>query len=165
MKKIDIKGGQMTYGQRIELGKICNKYAGSEDPNVAHNMLKEVYTCLHGKAPVINPVTIVGLLQYLHEVVEGILFWVEREQTALKYDPSPEELKAGVKDLSLKIGEFGTIKALAKTYSRDPDEVLEWKYGKVFGLLYTDLEEHKFSVKLNKVHENAMQQKYGKRTR
>ena len=32
----------------------------------------------------------------------------------------------------------------------DPDEILEWDYAKVFGILYTDLEERKYETKLNK---------------
>ena len=39
------------------------------------------------------------------------------------------------------------IKALAKAYGKDPDEILRWQYGKVFGILYTDLEERKFEKK------------------
>ena len=42
---------------------------------------------------------------------------------------------------------MSTIKALAKAYGKDPDEILQWQYAKVFGILYTDLEERKFEKK------------------
>lgn len=159
MEKIDVKGGQMTYGQRIELGKICDKYAKMDDFKKS-KLIKELYFCLHNEMPIISPFTIKSLLSYTKEIIEGITFWVEKEQKLLKYDPTPEELRAGIRDLSEKVADFGTIKALAKTYAQDPDIILEWKYAKVFGLLYTDLEEHKFTVKLNKVISEKY--KYGK---
>ncbi len=157
MNKIDVKGGQMTYGQRIELGKICDKY-GKMEKFSNRKFIKELYFCLHNEMPTITPLTIKELLNYTKEIVEGISFWVEKEQKLLKYNPTPEELRAGIKDLSEKVGDFGTIKALAKTYAQDPDAILDWKYAKVFGLLYTDLEEHKFTMKLNKI----ASEKYGK---
>lgn len=143
--KIDIKGGDITFGQRIEVGRII-----SDNSKTEMQMFEETFECLYGSKPKIGPTNVKKYLLEFEEIIEGILFWIEKEKTLLKYDPSPEEIRAGINDLAAKIGEFGTVKAIAKAYSLDPDEVLKWKYGKVFGILYTDLEEHKFQVKLHK---------------
>ena len=94
------------------------------------------------------------ILPYFKRIIEGLEFWSEQEQTLLKYEPSQEELRAGIKDFSKKVGEFSTIKALAKAYNKDPDDILKWEYGKVFGILYTDLEEFKFNKRYQKVIES-----------
>lgn len=135
----------MTFGQRIELGEI---FESSSDEVIK---FEKVFVCLHEYKP--KPTEYIKLIDYFNEIVSGIMFWIEQESTLLKYEPSQEELAAGVKDLSAKIGEFGTIKALAKAYGQDPDDILKWNYGKVFGILYTDLEEHKFQKAYNKVLE------------
>jgi len=54
---------------------------------------------------------------------------------------------------------MGTVKALAKAYAKDPDEIFKWKYSKVFGILYSDLEEHKFRQRYNKVIEQKYKSK------
>ena len=145
---IDVKGGELTFGQRIGLGKIL----ASEDDVLIKSI--NVIECLHGFRPKYKQ--LVKLQEYILSIIEGIRFWVEQESTMLKYDPTPEEVKAGIKDLSEKIGEFGTVKALAKAYNTDPDVILKWKYGKIFGILYTDLEESKFSRRFQKVIESKV---------
>lgn len=144
-KKVDVKGGKMTFAQRIALGKAIE----AKDEYVA---MKEIIKALHGIDVKLKD--IVRLKDYLTEIVEGIVFWVERENQMLSYEPTSEERQAGVLQLSEKIGYFGTIKALAKNYSREPDEILNWEYGKVFGILYTDLEEYKYQKRYNKVLES-----------
>ena len=143
--KIDVKGGKLTFGQRIELGKIFQ----TEDTEV--RKFEKVFQLLHFYTPCPDDYSL--LLDYFKEILDGLTFWIESETKLLKYEPSPEEIQAGIKDLSAKIGEFGTVKAIAKTYSKDPDEILKWEYGKIFGILYSDLEEYLFQKRLNKVIE------------
>ena len=144
--KIDVKAGNLTFGQRIELGKIM-----ASDANEVEKFEK-VFMCLHNFTP--KQKEYMGLVDYFKEIVLGLKFWIDTEATMLVYEPTPEEKRAGIKELTHNIGEFGTIKALAKAYSQDPDEILLWKYAKVFGILYTDLEEYNFSARYNKVIEN-----------
>lgn len=143
---IDIKSGELTFGQRIDLGKILANDTSSLEK------FQKVFECLHKFKPIESEYP--KLLDYFTEIIEGIKFWIECETTMLKYDPSSEEIQAGVKELSKNTGEFSTVKALAKAYHKDPDEILKWEYGKVFGILYTDLEEHKFQLRYNKVIES-----------
>ena len=151
IQRIDIKGGQMTFGQRIELGRII-----TDKELTDLDKMKEGMQCLDVKWSLRNTSEIV---EYWYEVLMGIKYWIEREQTELKYEPSAEEKAAGIAQLSLVVGEMATITALAKDYSKDPDEILEWKYGKVYNLLFTNLQSHLFRERLNKELERKAQQK------
>ncbi|MDR1416268.1 MAG: hypothetical protein LBJ57_02460 [Prevotellaceae bacterium] len=146
-KKVDIVGGKLTFYHRIELGKII---ASGCDPAQA---LREVMRCLHGVE--VDPKKesdLRGYVAYFEEIVRGISFWVEQEKR-LRYDPTPEELQAGIRQMYRNIGEFGTLTAIAQAYAKDPDEVLQWEYGKVFGLLMTDFEKAKFQQRLQSIHD------------
>lgn len=151
IQRIDIKGGQMTFGQRIELGRIIT------DKDLTDlDKMKEGMQCLGAKWSLRNTSEIV---EYWYEVLGGIKYWIEREQAELKYEPSAEEKAAGIAQFSLAVGEMATITALAKDYSKDPDDILEWKYGKVYNLLFTNLQSHLFRERLNKELERKAQQK------
>lgn len=151
IQRIDIQGGQMTFGQRIELGRII-----TEKELTDIDKMKEGMKCLEVKWSLRNTSEII---EYWYEALMGIKYWIEREQTELKYEPSAEEKAAGIAQLSLVVGEMATITALAKDYSKDPDEILEWKYGKVYNLLFTNLQSHLFRERLNKELERKAQQK------
>lgn len=142
--KIDVKAGELTFGQRIELGKIYSDQTLSE-----LDKFKRTFECLHKYTP--KAVEYSLLIEYFGEIIKGVEFWVLQESTLLKYEPSVKEKRAGIKELSLKTGELGTIKALAKNYHQDPDDILLWKYGKVFGILYTDLEEYLYQVRYSEL--------------
>ena len=118
--------------------------------------MKEGMQCLGAKWSLRNTSEIV---EYWYEVLGGIKYWIEREQAELKYEPSAEEKAAGIAQFSLAVGEMATITALAKDYSKDPDDILEWKYGKVYNLLFTNLQSHLFRERLNKELERKAQQK------
>ena len=149
--EIDIKGGEMTFGQRIDLGKLFSE-------NITElQMFEKTFKILHNTTPSI--IQYRRLLPYFKRILEGLKFWSEQEASLLKYEPTIEEKQAGVVEFAKKVGEFATIKSLAKAYSCDPDDILKWKYGKVFGILYTDLEEHKFNQKYQKVIESKYKTK------
>lgn len=142
--KIDIKAGKISFSQRIELGRIL------ESDSCAAAKFSDTFFCLFSYKP--NVLEYKSLLGYFQEITEGVKYWIDQE-ALLKYEPTSEEMQAGITNLSKKIGEFGIIKALAKAYSKDPDDILAWEYGKVFGILYTDMEEHKYQRSYNKVIE------------
>lgn len=143
LSKIDIKAGDMSFSQRIELGKI---FSGKDDELLK---FEKSFVCLHNFQPKLTEYK--KLLPYFEQIIEGLKHWSTTESIMLKYTPTPEEKQAGIMDLSKKIGELGTAKAIAKTYGMDPDVVLGWNYAKVFGILYTDLEENKFNRRYQKV--------------
>ena len=137
---VNVKAGKLTYGQRIELGVILSNGSKSE-----FEYFMESMECLYSRRPKARHIA--KLMPQFNEVLSGLKFWIEQEQMMLRYEPSPEEKRAGISELSKKVGSMSTIKALAKAYGVDPDEILEWEYGKVFGILYTDLEESKFKAR------------------
>ena len=143
---VDIKGGKLTFAQRIELGEI---FGDGELPEA--EKLERAIKCICGKKP-----TPKQYGQYLHKfkvIVEGLQYWCEAEAKMLHCEPTAEERSAGIEEYSKNIGVFGTVKAIAKTFRQDPDTVLQWEYGKVFSILYTDLEDYKYQRRLNKVIE------------
>jgi hypothetical protein len=147
VKKIDIVGGQLTFEQRIELGRIISSGCDSAQA------LRDVMRCLHGvEVDFSKKEELKWHIIYFEEVLKGIAFWVEQEKR-LKYEPTPEELQAGILQMTKNIGEYATLLAIAQAYNRDPDEVLDWKYGKVFGILLADFEKAKFQRRLQSVYE------------
>jgi hypothetical protein len=149
-QKIDIKGGKLTYGQRIDLGIIFQASA------TRYETVRRVFECLHEYTPCIEDSVL--LTEYFNEAADGLRYWVEQEKL-LKYEPALEEIRAGILSMFEEIGEFGTVKAIAKAYHIDPDDVLKWQYGKVFGILYTDMKELRFNRSLNKVLETKYRKK------
>ena len=139
-KEVDVKKGDLTFGQRIKLGKVVTATNTDEIEKAV-----QIIDCLHSFRP--SKRWLILHAKYLERIVAGLMHWAKTEAELLAYEPTPEEKKAGIKDLSKKIGELGTIKAIAKAYGQDPDTVLTWKYSKVFGILFTDLEEFKYSRK------------------
>ena len=142
MKKVDIKGGQMTFGQRIELGRIVSDKDLSE-----YKKFRACMVCLDPKWTVRD---MPRSMKYWEAVLEGISYWVQREAVELKYNPTPEELAAGIEAFTLHTGEMTTIMAIAEQFNTDPDIILEWKYGKVFNILFTNLQAHLYRERLNK---------------
>lgn len=150
----------MTFGQRIELGRILSEPGLSEYERFKQSML-----CID---PTWTVQDMKEGVEYFDEVLEGILYWIDREKVELKYNPSADELAAGIEVLSLRVGEMSTIMALAKDYSKDPDEILEWKYGKVFNILFTNLQSFLYRDRLERrlaerARAKAMQGRRGKR--
>ena len=135
--KIDVKAGNMTFSQRIELGKIL-----TTSVNESVKMEKTIQL-LHEYRPKLKELP--RLITYFQEIIDGMIYWNAAENKLLKYEPTPEEKRAGISELSKKIGELGTVTAMAEKYSQDPDVILKWKYSKVFGLLLADLEKAKFN--------------------
>lgn len=149
---IDFDKGKFTFGHRIELGTIM------QDENTSEvEKFELIIRCLHGFTP--KPKQYEDLIPYFNDICNGLKKWAEMEAQMLNNEPTDEELQAGVKEFMRKVGEFGTVKSIAKAYSKDPDEVLNWEYAKVFGILFTDLEESKFQRRLNKVIENKYKSK------
>lgn len=137
MTKIDVKAGDLTFGQRIELGYILQDPKTDEFDKMSAGLKALGYRS-------VNPIKRV---KYWKEVLEGMLYWAKRERE-LQYNPTAEEKAAGIHELSKLIGDMGTVLALAKDFSVDPDEVLRWKYGKVYNILYVNLQNYLFEKRL-----------------
>lgn len=140
--KIDIRGGQMTYAQRIRVGEILT--SGEKE----HKIFRQIFECLcDGYEPRYTQEE----LQYVMEVVEGIRYWIERESKELSSKPSADEVAAGIHQLTNRTGYMATLVALGEKFGCDPDEVLGWKYGKVFNILLVNKENAEFSRRYSDV--------------
>lgn len=149
VKKIDIKLGKLTFGQRIELGDIVDKCKDNEV-----QVFKSFFKCLHNiDISLANP-DIKWYVNYFNEICDGLAYWVEVEQKMLKYTPTTDERAAGIDNLNASIGHLGTLKALARNHGKSPDEVLNWEYGTVFGMLYADLQEYNYKERYRRIMEN-----------
>jgi len=149
LTKIDIKAGDMTLAQRSELGAIV-----SSDMNEL-GKFNAVFECLHDFTPRQDQYD--GLIEYFREILEGILFWAKVETTELKFEPTAKELQAGIEKLNENMGCFGVADSIGHRYSIDPDEVMQWKYSKVFLILVKDYREEKFKRKLRELGERPNQ--------
>ncbi len=149
--KIDIRGGKLTYGQRIELGDILSK----EGTSISEKYVAAM-KCLYPDW--VQTFTPEGI-EWFNEVVDGLRYWMEREATMLAYQPTAEEVAAGINNLGKKLGPMMTVMTLAEKFGKDPDEILQWEYGKVFGLLYADLESFKYQRNYRKVIESRERQR------
>lgn len=139
--RIDWDSADFTYGQRIELGEIFSDKEKSE-----YYRLCAAFRCMYGWSRRLVPMPV--RIRMFSGIIDGLKAWIDKEQRMLAYAPSSDEVAAGIRELTAKVGNMSTIKSLAKAYNTDPDEVLRWPYGKVFVILYTDLEERKYEKKL-----------------
>lgn len=155
LHKINFESADFTYGDRIAMSEIF----GNEDLT-EYAQMKAAFKELHGFSARLLPLN--ARIRAFKRIISGLQSWIDKEKQLLDYQPSADEIAAGVKELGEKVGAMSTIKALAKAYSKDPDDVLKWDYAKVFGILYTDLEERKFETKLNKrIYGKSKSSKYG----
>lgn len=135
-----------TYGHRVEFESIF-----TADDTSEYKKMCKAFKAMYGFSHRLLPMRLRA--KVFDKIVRGFKSWIDREQQMLDYSPTEEERRAGIKELSEKVGQLSTIKALAKAYCTDPDKVLEWPYSKVFIILYTDMEERKYEKKLSKEYE------------
>lgn len=141
LKEID-PINEWTYGQRIAVGKCFEK--SKNDLEIFNSVFKE----LHSIEPKLKDIA--KFAPYFQKIADGLKYWLDAEAKMLVREPSTKEKNAGIKELYESIGEYGTLTTLAEKYSKDPDEILQWKYSKVFGILYSDLKKAIYQEKLQK---------------
>lgn len=91
-------------------------------------------------------------LKFSVQVFKDMQDWAERENKYLSYNPTKEEVQAGLGKFSQEIGIMGTVRRLAKDYGKDPDTILDrWSWGKIFQILRADCLESKYQRKLNDI--------------
>jgi hypothetical protein len=91
--------------------------------------------------------------EYVKDVITKLNTWSEKEK-ALHYEPTAEEVRAGINQISEKLQEFATVDAIAKRMHISHDETLRLPYSTVYMMLLADLEHSKFERRLNKIYEN-----------
>ena len=135
------KEGEFTYGQRIEIGEIL-----TDQERTWYLRLKACWRVLYGWNARLMPPRM--RIRRFDRMAEGIRYWVELEERTLKYSASLSERRAGLTQLNAEVGHMGTIKALAEKFGIDPDIILSWQWGKVYGILHADLKESEYQRRL-----------------
>jgi len=138
--KINIKAGDMTFSQRIGLGKIMLSDISEVEK------FERVFKFLHGIE--LNPDDRSemdensDLIDYFREIVTGLAFWIQQE-SLMKYELTPKERINQDNSTDTLQVPGGTINAIARKYNVGLDDVLNWEYKKVFQILFDDYEVYK----------------------
>lgn len=156
--RLDIEGGDFTYGNRIALGQIFQ-----DDSVSAYKRLKSAFRELYGYSARLLPLR--ARVRRFTAISRGVTAWIKKEQALLHYEPTADELAAGLEDFSKRVGDINTPNALARKYGCDPEVILGWSYAKVFGILWSDLEDAKYQRKLNKIINERHTKHTGRRVR
>ena len=102
----DIKAGEMTYGERLELVRAL-----SDDSATGYERISRVIGTLHGFIP--DPGQAAKLASYVEEVSEAVKGWLRREAEECHVPPTADERAAGVDLLAKETGE-AVMKLLEK---------------------------------------------------
>lgn len=163
MKKIDyninLHNGEFAYGIYISLKKIIFEASKIENEiKQSHLLISQIFKTFFKRELNYNDIT-PELVQFVENVVKEVVFWQEQEKKYLDFQPTQEEISAGIKQLNEKVGIWGTLKTIGKDYHIDPEEVLQWNLNKVFHILRTDLEESKYQRRLKEVYKHKTKRK------
>lgn len=121
----DIKAGEMTYGERLELVRAL-----SDDKATGYERISRVIGTLHGFTP--DPGQAAKLASYVEEVSEAVKGWLRREAEECHVPPTADERAAGVDLLAKETGDMGTAVALAKSHCCRIADILALPYTEVF---------------------------------
>lgn len=131
---------EMTYGQRIDLSEIKTfldliilpskiLLGMNEDKIMAQGFIR---CCNFGRS-----------------VVKELNRLAMRDQKAFKYQPSPEEVKAGYYDMNH--GVFATVDRIAQRLSIGHDDVFALPEKRVFAMLKIDFDNMIYRKKFNEI--------------
>ena len=142
---IDIRNGDLTYGNYISIKNCIRNLNNEDEVKTITAIIKELYDYE------LQTNDFMVIVPFMEKIIADMVYWQEQEQTMLKYEPTTEEIRAGILEYSKKVGDLATVKSIAKEYAQDPDDILKWKWSKVFGILYTDLESFNFQRKYTSI--------------
>lgn len=151
-KPRNIKEGDMTYGERIELGRIMRNEDMSD-----YERIRQVVLCLHDID--VQPKEAAELAQYVLQVIEGLSFWVEQERQQLHIPPTPEETQAGIEEMGKAIGDLGNVVTLAEAFHCSFETIYKKPYTEVFAIQKVHTERAKYERRLNQVYIRKNRQK------
>lgn len=140
----DIKDDErFLFWHRINLGHLVDQ---KDELFLFKNSFKLLYDYD------ITPADYYTYFNVYEKVVRGIEYWLDKEKE-LKYEPTSEEKKAGIEDISKKLKEFSTIDAIALRMHISHDDVLKIPYATVYLMLLNDMEVFKYQKRLTKIQQ------------
>lgn len=142
----DISEGDLTYGERIELGRIVR------DENMGdYQRIKEVCQCLYDVE--VTPEQAVHLTDHVAKVLTDIIDWMKKEQQEFYIPPTPEEERARIQDLTKACGDMGDVVSLAESFQCSFEEVYNKPYLEIFTIHKVHAERTRYERRLNKVYQ------------
>lgn len=144
--KIDVQAGALTYGQRLELGKVLGGDGTDVDKFVG------VFRVLYGEE--VKPKDYIRRYAEFVEICDGIRYWVDAEQRLLHYEPTAEELRAGCR--TLQTTELGAAIRLAKDFGCKPADIFAMAYSDVFAILWHNKEMADYEKRLAKIQREGV---------
>jgi len=104
-EKKDIKAGQFTVKQRVEMDSIFRS------GKIGLEMYYDTIECLHGFRPTTEET--MQWFDYLQQIIDGFLFWIEKEKLIKRVD----------------------INMIALARNVEPEEVWTWSYRTVYEII------------------------------
>lgn len=138
----DLSIAKETY-QKIEMAKT---YLQSKKPILALSEIVELY---YGEN--LKDTLIVDSLGKGLALLQKIDEFTKSYPELYEYQPTPEEVEAGVEDLSV-LGSFYTVKKMAEKFQKHPDEILNWEAGVVYAFLKADAIDARINRNLQKIY-------------
>lgn len=137
----DFMLNDLTYGQRIELGTLFNC-----QPSEVEAIMKS-YKIIYKEEPTLKQLT-KYVKEDFEEMLEGLKYWIDAESEYLHYEPTPEEVAAGINQLKCPLS---TAVSIGKDFGMMPNDVLQRPYSEIFTILWANCENSKFEKKLSKI--------------
>lgn len=93
-----------------------------------------------------------NIIEDIENIQKAAVYFVEKEKIMFK---SQESETSSIYHRYFKdCGELPTIIRVAKDFGKDIDEVLQWKYEKVIGILYVYQQEGLYEAAVTKYYKN-----------
>lgn len=143
LEPLDLFGDGFTYGMRIAVGQDLEAAATDFEA------MRGILNTLHGVE--ITPDDVAEVYDYYTQILGGLGKWLEME-AQLRYDPTPEERRAGIDTAFRELGHFNTLDAIALRMRISHDAALQLPYMTVWLMLKKDLATSQYERRLNKIH-------------
>lgn len=138
----DLNVGRKTYGE-FEQALIFIRKAENQILSIP-----KVIECFYGeKLEDENVLKVLGKGAF---VLDKISKFVHEFKRLGEYEPSVEELEAGVEELN-KFGFFATAVQLARKYGKTHDDILNMPAREVYNTLLYDFEQSEVEKRINKI--------------
>lgn len=141
----DISEGDMTYGERIELGRIIKDQEMGD-----YQRIKEVVKCLYDVE--VTPKEAVDLADHVEDILTDLVEWMKREHQAFYIEPTAEEVKANIQGLTKACGDMGDVVSLAESFHCTFEEVYKRPYLEIFTIHKVHAERTRYERRLSKVY-------------
>lgn len=146
IRKRDIAGGDMSYGEYIQLCRVLSQ-ENADDIQICQQLIKT----LHNKDIGVRAAK--RLLPYAKEIAEGIIAWVQREKDECSVPPTNEQIAAGLDKLSKEVGDMGGVVAISQQMGMTFEQVYNLPYVEVFTLNKVESARIRYERRYTKVLE------------